>query len=95
MLDSFSCWRSVSLPGFFHSAKRAPLRSFASCLLPARLASFQTSRRISSNASVDGLDDMKRVKADHGVGAALGDWPGDLFGVIAGHQLDLLTALVA
>ena len=42
-----------------------------------------------------GLDDMERVKADHGVGAALGDGPGDPFGVIARHQLDLLAALFA
>jgi hypothetical protein len=40
-----------------------------------------------------GLDDVKRVKANHGVGAALGDGPRDPLGVIARHQLDLLAAL--
>ena len=55
MRASLSCWRSVRLSGFFHSANRAPLSSLASCLLPARRASFQTSRRISSSASVAAL----------------------------------------
>src|SRR5512143_2333601 len=55
MLESFCCWRSLRLPGFFHSANRAPLRSLASCWLAARLASFQISRRISSKASVAAL----------------------------------------
>jgi hypothetical protein len=36
-----------------------------------------------------GLDDVKRVQADQGVGAALGDRPGDPVGVIAGDELDV------
>ena len=49
---SFACWRSVRFSGFFQSANRAPFRSLASWGWPARRASFQTSRRTSSSASV-------------------------------------------
>lgn len=52
---SFCCSRPVSFSGFFQSANRAPFRSFASCLLPAQRASFQTARRTSSSASVAAL----------------------------------------
>jgi hypothetical protein len=38
---SLCCWRSVSFSAFFHSAKRAPLRSLASCLLLSLRAWFQ------------------------------------------------------
>jgi hypothetical protein len=37
---------------------------------------------------------VKRVQGDDGVRAALGDGPGDPFGVIARHELDLLAALL-
>jgi hypothetical protein len=52
MLASFAAWRSVSFSGFFDSANRAPFRSFAAAIAPALRASFQTSRRTSSSASV-------------------------------------------
>jgi len=48
--DASACWRAPAVAfeephGGAGAVGRAPLRSFASCLLPARLASFQTSRR--------------------------------------------------
>ena len=52
---SFSCWRSVRFSAFFQSAKRAPLSYLASWVWPCRRASFHTSRRISSSASVAAL----------------------------------------
>ncbi len=56
---SLACWRSVSFPGFYHSAYRAPLRALACPVArPARRwrtaprAVFQGWRRTSSRASV-------------------------------------------
>jgi hypothetical protein len=40
MLESFAAWRAVRFSGFFHSANRAPLRSFAAAISPALRASF-------------------------------------------------------
>jgi len=40
-------------------------------------------------------EEVKRVVADAGVGAALADWPGDPGGHVAGHQAQLVAALFA
>src|ERR1035437_8804158 len=95
MLASLSCWRSVSFSAFFQSAKRASLRSLASCWLPARLASFADLAADLIQRFGGGFDDMKRVQGDDCVWAALGDRPGDPLGVVAGDELDLLAALFA
>src|ERR1017187_6209973 len=81
------------LPGFFQSAKRAPLRSSASCLLPARPASLQDLAADLVHRIGRCLHDVKWVKANHSVWAALGDGPSDPLGVIVRHQLDLLAVL--
>ena len=61
MRASLSCWRAVRFSGFFQSANRAPLSSFASRCWPWRRASFQTSRQTLSSASVAALT-MRHVE---------------------------------
>ncbi len=94
MSESLACWRAVSCSGFFHSANRAPFRSCASWVWPARRASFQTSRRTSSSASVANWITWNGRRSGSRW-AAIRDRAGDPAGHVTRHRFDLFAALSA
>jgi hypothetical protein len=64
-------------------------------MFPCRRASFQTSRRTSSSASVASCTTWNGSDAPDWLWAALSDRPGDPGGHVTRHEFDLFAALLA